>query len=106
MYLSPVVRTLRDDPVPGEDVTLQLAVADEADTESVTATIETRVTDLGGAVVDHLEFETVVVRVPQDALPAVCGLDGIDSVETAATLGITPGDAGEDLATRDETDRD
>ncbi|WP_250137739.1 hypothetical protein [Halorientalis salina] len=103
MYLSPVVRTLRDDPVPGETVTLVLSLADDAADSSATveAAIEAAVEGVGGTVDEHLQFDTIAVTVPHDGISAVCDLDGVESVETAETIGITPGDAGEDLDPED-----
>ena len=99
MYLSPVVRTLRDDPDPGETVTLLLSLATEDDEEraAVEEIIEETVVDEGGTVEEYLQFETVAVTIPQESIPAVCAIDGIASVETDDTIGITSGDAGEDL---------
>jgi len=98
MYLSPVVRTLRDDPVPGESVTLVLSLAENADsTADVEAAIEETVTAVDGSVDEFLQFESVAVTVPHEGIPALCDLDGIEAIETDDTIGITPGDAGEDL---------
>lgn len=95
MYLSPVVRTLRDDPVPGEEVTLLLSLADEEAADETV--IEETVADAGGTVEEKLQFNTVAVTVPHEGIPALCDLEGIESIETDDTIGITPGDAGEDL---------
>ena len=99
MYLSPVVRTLRDDPVPGERVTLLLSLADEEanDTTAVEADIEDAVSEVGGTVEEKLQFNTIAVTIPHEGIPALCELDGVSSIETDDTIGITPGDAGEDL---------
>ncbi|MFD1585420.1 hypothetical protein ACFR9U_00375 [Halorientalis brevis] len=99
MYLSPVVRTLRDDPVPGERVTLLLSLADEHadDTAAVEADIEETVSEAGGTVEEKLQFNTIAVTIPHEGIPALCELDGVASIETDETIGITPGDAGEDL---------
>lgn len=94
---------MRDDPVPDEDVTLLLSLADESDHDAVEAAIEATVTDVGGRVTDRLAFETIAVEIPQPAIPALCELDGIAAAETGDTIGITPGDAGEDL---DSTETD
>ncbi len=99
MYLSPVVRTLRDDPVPDERVTLLLSLADEEtdDTTAVEADIEETVSEVGGTVEEKLQFNTIAVTVPHEGIPVLCELDGVASIETDDTIGITPGDAGEDL---------
>lgn len=105
MYLSPVVRTLRDDPVPGEEVTLLLSLAaDQGDgTAAVESAIEETVDAVGGSVEGHLQFETIAVRVPHEGIPAVCDVEGIEAVETDETIGIATGDAGEDLDSVDHS---
>ena len=99
MYLSPVVRTLRDDPIPDEEVTLLLSLAaDQTDgTAAVESAIEETVDAVGGTVEARLQFETIAVRVPHEGIPAICDVEGIEAVETDETIGIATGDAGEDL---------
>ncbi|MFB6178477.1 MAG: hypothetical protein ABEI77_01980 [Halorientalis sp.] len=96
MYLSPVVRTLRDDPVPDTDVTLLLTIADDSSASAV-ETIEETVNGVDGSVDDHLQFDTLAVTVPQSEIAALCELDGVAAIETENAIGITPGDAEEDL---------
>ena len=93
MYVSPVVRSIRDDPIAGESVSLLLEAADGTDVDEVAEDV----TDVGGTVEAELEFETLRVTVPQERVGDVCALDGIAVVETANTLGLDPGGAGEDV---------
>jgi hypothetical protein len=93
MYVSPAVRTIRDDPVEGESVALLLEVADEASLDDVAAAVEAA----GATVEDELEFRTLKVSAPHERVGAVCEVDGIDHVETGNTLGIDPDGAGEDV---------
>lgn len=93
MYVSPVVRTIRDDPMEGESVSLLLEVADEAAVDEVAAALE----DAGATVEEELEFRTLKATVAHERVGAVCELDGIETVETANTLGIDPDGAGEDV---------
>lgn len=71
MYVSPAVRSIRDDPVE-------------------------KATDLG-TVESELPFETLAVIVPHERVADVCDLDGVATVETANTLGIDLDGAGEDV---------
>ena len=84
-YLSHTVRSLRDDPIPGETVRLVLSVGDDADSPAVAESVES----LDGEVVRDLQFERLLVEVAQTDLDAVCSLDGVSSVETDAVLGPT-----------------
>lgn len=93
MYLSPVVRTIRDDPIEGEPVTLLLEVDDDASMDEVAAAAETA----GATFEAELEFRTLKVTVPQERVGEVCDVDGIAMIETAKTLELDPGGAGEDV---------
>lgn len=93
MYVSPAVRSIREHPVPGEEVTLLLTVADDADVTAVAGAVAER----GGTVTDRLAFGTLAVAVAHDSVAAVCALDGIEAVETDDTLGVTLDGAGEDV---------
>ena len=97
MYVSPAVRTIRDDPIEGEPVSLLLEVADEVPVDDVATAVE----ELGGTVETELEFRTLRVTVDQERVGAVCETDGIDVVETANTLGIDIDGAGEDVRFED-----
>lgn len=92
MYLSPAVRTMRDDPTPGVETTL-LVRLDDAAPESVVDVV--RAND--GAVAKETQFTNLHVTLPE---PAVAGLldalpDGVAAVETVTAE--LSGDAGEDL---------
>ncbi|WP_227354058.1 hypothetical protein [Haladaptatus salinisoli] len=93
-YVSRPVRAIRDEPDPGESVTLLLRLAD-ADAERVGASVES----LGGEVDAELAFETLRAIVPEESVADLCELDGLDAVETAGTL--DAGDAGEDVELND-----
>jgi len=96
VYVSPAVRTIRDDPVPGESVTLLLEVADDATVDDVAAAAEAA----GATVEEELQFRTLKTTVAHERVEAVCAVEGIDHVETGNTLGIDPegaAGAGEDV---------
>ncbi|WP_459193130.1 hypothetical protein [Halosimplex sp. J119] len=93
MYISPAVRTIRDDPVEGEPVTLLLEVAEEAAIEEVAAAVG----EAGATVEKELEFRTLEVTVEQEQVGDVCEVEGVETVETGNTLGIDPDGAGEDV---------
>jgi hypothetical protein len=92
MYVSPAVRSIRDDPIEGERVTLLLETSADGDVDALAE----EVADLG-IVEAELAFETLAVTVSQERVAEVCNLDGIATVETANTLGIDPDGAGEDV---------
>jgi alkyl hydroperoxide reductase subunit AhpC len=87
---------ISDDPVAEESATLLLRL-DEADMETTTARVE----DLGGEVDAELEFETLRVVLPEPAVTDLCELDGLESIETDATIQMGGGDAGEDVELND-----
>jgi hypothetical protein len=93
MYVSPAVRTIRDDPIEGEPVELLVEAADGTDLASLAERLESA----GATVEAELEFETLRVSIGQEEVGAVCDCAGIASVETANTLGIDPTGAGEDF---------
>jgi hypothetical protein len=92
MYLSHPVRRMRGDPQAGETASLRVTVAAGADVDA----LEARIADVG-TVEERLRFGALRVTVDQDRLDDLCALEGIESVETADTLGVDPGDAGEDV---------
>lgn len=92
-YLSHPVRRIRDEPLEGEEITLLVTAAEEADR----ADLADRLAD-HGTVEDRLRFGTVKVTVPQVAVAEVCELPGITSIETANTLAMDPDGAGEDVS--------
>jgi hypothetical protein len=92
MYVSPAVRSIRDDPVAGESVTLLV----EADGDTETDTVAGAVADLG-TVEAELAFDTLRVTVPHERVDAVCELDGVAVVQTDDTLTMGADGAGEDV---------
>lgn len=93
MYVSPAVRSIRDDPIEGESVTLLLETDDDTSPDELAAAVR----DVGGTVVEELPFETLEVRVGHDDVGAICDLGGIESVETSNTLAMDADGAGEDV---------
>lgn len=96
MYLSPAVRTMRDDPTPGVAATLLVRV-DGADTEAALAAVE----DTDGEVAKETQFGNLHVTLSE---PAVADLlerlpDAVAAVETVTSE--LSGDAGEDLDPED-----
>jgi hypothetical protein len=91
-YLTHPVRRLRDDPHPDERVTLLVTVDDVTEQAALAAALAEH-----GTVEARLRFGTVRVTVPQPAVAAVCGIGGVDRVETANTLALDPTGAGEDV---------
>jgi hypothetical protein len=103
MHAPRPVRAIRDDPTPEESVTvlLRLGDADEengADAPAVVAAVES----LGGELDAELEFDTLRVVVPEAGVADLCDRDDLAAIETAATLEIGAGDAGEDVELPDE----
>lgn len=88
MYLSHPVRHIRDDPMPGESVSLVVELTGDDRYDTLVATV----TDLDGSVDRDLGFSAHLVTLPEPAVEALCALDGIDRIETADTisLGIEP----------------
>jgi hypothetical protein len=85
---------MREDPIQGE--TVSLVVTGESDEEEFVAELETGIEDAGASVEQRLEFGALRVETTQDRIDDLCDLTGIESIETANTVGIG-GDAGEDL---------
>jgi len=97
MYVSPAVRTIRDDPIEGEPVSLLLEVVDDVPVDEVATAVE----ELGGTVDAELEFRTLQVTVAHEQVGAVCETGGIEVVETANTLRADTDGAGEDVRFED-----
>lgn len=96
MYVSRAVRSIREHPVEDESVTLLVRATDDVDA------IRDRIEAADGTIEDTLEFETLAVSVPQTTVEEICGLDGIESIETDRTLTIDADGAGEDVSTPEE----
>lgn len=91
MYLSHPVRRMREDPIDGVDVRLVVTATDEDQIprlESELAAV--------GENVEQLPYGSLEVTVAEADVAAVCDLAGVESIETADTVGIG-GDAGEDI---------
>jgi hypothetical protein len=95
MYVSPAVRTIVDDPLDGEPVTLLVEVDDEY--EPGIDVVADRIEAIGGAVEDRRRFGTLVVSLPQNRVTEVCELDGLAVVETDNAVTIDSDGAGEDV---------
>lgn len=91
MYLSHTVRRMRDDPIDDERVVLVVTAG-----ETTVADLEKRLESTGGTVTDRLQFGALRVETTEENVAQLCGLDGIDAIETEHTVGVG-GDAGEDL---------
>lgn len=93
VYLSPAVRTMRDDPTPGVETTLVVRLAADTDAEPTLAAVE----GTDREVVKETQFGNLHVTLPE---PAVAGVldalpPAVTSVETVTSE--LSGDAGEDL---------
>ncbi|MCU4717952.1 hypothetical protein [Halapricum hydrolyticum] len=95
MYVSPAVRSIVDDPLEGESVTLLVEVEDGYE-PGVDAVAE-RIEDLGGSIEDRRRFGTLVVSISQSDVEQLCDLDGLAIVETDNAVTIDPDGAGEDV---------
>ncbi len=83
-----------EEPTEGEAVTLRVTGTDSAENGVLADRL-----DEVGAVEERLRFGAFRVTVPQTRLDALCSVEGLESVETADTLGVGQGDAGEDVGT-------
>jgi hypothetical protein len=81
-YVSHAVRSIREDPIPGETVRLVVTPADDADRADLRAAL-----DPIGEVVDELPFDRLLVAVDHERVGDVCALDAAEAVETDATIG-------------------
>lgn len=98
MYVSPVVRSLRDDPIEGETVTLLVEVANDYDPDDdPVETVGEAISDAGGEIRDHRRFGTLVADVPHERLGAVCDVDGLGIVESGQVGTVDADGAGEDV---------
>jgi len=96
MYVSPAVRSIRDDPVAGESVSLLVEAGEGTDTDADTDALADAIAELG-TVEAELEFDTLRVTVPHERVGAVCELDGVAVVQTDDTLTMGADGAGEDV---------
>lgn len=98
MYVSPAVRSIVEDPIDGESVTLLIEVADdyEAEGDPVEA-VANAIEAAGGVVEDRRRFGTLVVEVAHERVDGICDVEGIAVVETDNAVTIDPDGAGEDV---------
>lgn len=84
MYLSHPVRRMRDDPDEG---TVSLVIELDADDgDDRVDRLREAVADTEGDVDRDLGFDCWQVTVPETAVAALCDVDGVVRIETAATL--------------------
>jgi len=81
-YASHAVRSIREEPIPGETVRLVVTPADDADVGALRDAL-----DPIGEAVDELPFDRLLVAVDHERVGAVCELDAAGAVETDATIG-------------------
>ena len=87
MYLSHPVRRMRDDPISEETVTL-VVTCESGRVDAVAEAIEA----CGASVVTHLEFDALRVETTEKLVAEICGLQGIESVETGNAIGVVEDD--------------
>lgn len=100
MYVTHAVRSIRDDPIEGETVTLLVEAVDDEALDDLAAAVR----DLGGTVEAEHRFATLEVTVAHEDVAALCDCDGIETVETANAATIDADGAGEDVRP-EESDR-
>lgn len=93
MYISPAVRTIRDDPTPDVESKFIIRLSDDADPQSVGDIVR----DAGGAVETETRFNNLRVNAAHDDVAALLDAlpDSVEAVETAVPL--REGDSGEDV---------
>jgi hypothetical protein len=91
-YLSHPVRRMCEEPVKGEEDSLRVTAAADTDPKALVGRL-----DGVGTVQERLRFGAFRVTVPQPRLDALCAVGRIEAIETANTLGVDAGDAGEDV---------
>lgn len=83
MYLSHPVRRMRASPT-DDDASLVV----ELDSDADEAPLHRAVEDAGGSVERDLGFDCWLVTVPESGVDALCDLDAVVRIETAATLDV------------------
>lgn len=83
MYLSHPVRRMRDDPIDDEDVQLVIEASDEDARDD----LEQRLESAGIEVEERLQFGSLLVEVEEATVADLCEFGGIETIETAGTLG-------------------
>jgi hypothetical protein len=94
---------MREDPVEGEELTVIVRVAAQGPdggvgevTDDAIEGVADAIEAAGATVKDRLEFGTLRVRLTQEQIDDLCGIDDIASIETDNTIGLA-GDSGEDV---------
>lgn len=94
---------MREDPIEGEELTVIVRVAAQGPdggvgevTDDAIEGVVDEIGEAGATVEDRLEFGTLRVRLTQEQIDDLCAIEGIASIETDNTIGLT-GDSGEDL---------
>lgn len=84
MYLSPAVRTIRDDPTDGATAALAVRTPDG----DAAATVEEVVAAADGTVESVTRFDTVRARLPEPAVAALLDSlpESVEAVETTTTV--------------------
>lgn len=98
MYVSPVIRSIIEDPIDGEKVALLVEVGDDYDPGG--DPVETVASDIraqGGEILDRRRFGTLVVETPHERLEDICEVDGIGIVESENVGTVDADGAGEDV---------
>ncbi|SNR50400.1 hypothetical protein [Halorubrum vacuolatum] len=88
MYLSHPVRRIRDDPDPDATVALVIELTGDGDAteHDPLESLSVAVADDGGRIVRDLGFDCHLVVVPEPTVETLCALDGIERIETDATV--------------------
>lgn len=74
-YVTPEIRSVREDPEPGECVQLALVVSNDAVEE-----VEERVEDHGGTIDRHLPSDVLLASLPEDEVAGFCRTESLESV--------------------------
>jgi len=98
MHVSRAVQTIRDDPVPGENIDLVFETDPDADLESVVTHLEAA----GATIERRLQFDDLLATVRHEDVDAVCQVRGVGAVQTADAIGIHPDEAKEDFEPEDQ----
>lgn len=83
MYLSHPVRRMRSEPGAGD---VSLVVEFGATDDDPPAELVRVVDDADGTIERSLGFDCWLVEIPESAIEALCTLDTVERIETAATL--------------------
>ena len=78
---------MRDDPIPGEQVTL-VVTCESGRVDAVAEAVE----DCGASVTDRLEFDALQVEVTEERVADISSIEGIESIETGNAIGVTGDD--------------